>query len=327
VTTQVLQADVDHGIVVVIRRGAHGIELRPDRRQVRGAHAHIRQRSGDVPTSNASFRVLRHVQDMGVGRDEGVDDQGYIVSGADFGLIAAVYRPVLESCVSAMVSGVDGLVAVYVYGSVATGRASPPRSDIDLLVVTTGPDADDAVPRAARHLSERYQRLAREVGVAETTIRVLQADSVDALGLRCFIKHYCVLLHGTDIGRRFPRYKPSAAMAWAFNHDIATAIEETRLRLDTCGTPDDVRAICRVIARKVMFTAASLTSVITSSWTTDRRHAAAVIAERYPEWADQAAVALDWGSQPTDDPAAVLGLLDGFATWLADELRDQAGPS
>jgi hypothetical protein len=38
----------------------------------------------------------------------------------------------------------------------------------------------------------------------------------------------------------------------------------------------------------VMLAAASLTSVITSSWTTDRRRAADAIAEHYPQWSDQA---------------------------------------
>src|SRR5262245_26818068 len=104
---------------------------------------------------------------MGVGGHEGVDDDGYIVSGADFGHIAAVYHPVLDSCVSALVSRVDGLVSVYVYGSVATGRASPPRSDIDLLVVTTGSDSGDAAQRVAQDLSARHRHLARDVGVAE----------------------------------------------------------------------------------------------------------------------------------------------------------------
>jgi uncharacterized protein len=263
---------------------------------------------------------------MAVGSREGVDDDGYIVSGADFKLIAAAYRPVLESCVAALVSGVSGLIAVYVYGSVATGRASPPDSDIDLLVVATGRDSEDAVERVARELSGRYQGFARDVGVAQATVTGLRSEDVDALGMRCFIKHYCLLLNGQDIGVHLPRYRPSATMAWAFNHNIGTAIEEARERLDVCNNPDEVRAVCRVTARKVMFTAASLTSIITSSWTTDRGRAAAVVAERYPEWAEQATVALKWGSEPTDDPARLRQLLDGFATWVARELRDRGAP-
>jgi hypothetical protein len=48
-------------------------------------------------------------------------------------------------------------------------------------------------------------------------------------------------------------------------------------------------------------------------WTTDRYRAAAAIAEHYPEWADQAAVAVEWATTPTDDQSKVRAFLDGFA--------------
>jgi hypothetical protein len=60
-----------------------------------------------------------------VGPVEETDANGFVVSGADVELIPTILRPVLESCVSTVVSGVPGLVAMYVYGSVATDRASP----------------------------------------------------------------------------------------------------------------------------------------------------------------------------------------------------------
>ena len=264
---------------------------------------------------------------MRVGRREGVDEDGFIVSGAAVELIPAQYQPVLESCVSTLVSSVDGLIAVYLYGSVATGRASVPQSDIDLLVVTADRGSSESVEHAARELTRRHRLVARDVGVAEATMAGLRAEGVDALGVRCFIKHYCVLLHGDDVRVHLPSYRPSATMAWAFNHNITTAIEDARRRLAERNDPTEVRVVCRVIARKVMFAAASLVSVITSSWTTDRRHAADVIGEHYPEWAEQAKLALGWGAEPTDDPSRVRELLDGFATWIARELEDKAAPS
>jgi hypothetical protein len=111
------------------------------------------------------------------------------------------------------------------------------------------------------------------------------------------------------------------------DHNVDAAIEQARQRLATATDGDDVKGICRAIARKLMLTAASLTSVITGSWTTDRRRAAAAIAEHYPQWADQATTALEWGSTPTDDRSQVRALLDGFATWLAQEFHAKAAPT
>ncbi len=264
---------------------------------------------------------------MGADRLEGVDADGYIVSGVDLELISEGYRAVLESIVSTVLGAVDGVVAIYLYGSVATGTARQPQSDVDLFVVTRDSGSRDAVAAVAVELSRRYRHFAREVGIAHATMAGLFGDDLDALGGRCFIKHYCLPLYGDDIRARLPRCRPSAAIAWAFNHNVGTAIDEARLRLDAADGGNDVEQVCRRIARKVMLAAASLTSVVTSSWTTDRRCAAAAIAERYPEWAEQAAMALDWGSDPTDDPIVVRAFLDGFAAWIAQQLHDNAAPA
>jgi hypothetical protein len=211
-------------------------------------------------------------------------------------------------------------------GSVATGEACPPQSDIDVLVVTRDGGSSAAVADAAKELSWRYRHLAREVGIAHVTMAGLLGDDLDALGGRCFIKHYCVPLHGDDLRAQLPRYRPSATMAWAFNHNVAAVIAETRQRLDATGDSGDVEQLCRSVARKVMLAAASLTSVISSEWTTDRHRAAATIAEHHPEWADQAAMALQWASAPTDDPSKVRTFVDRFGEWVARELHDRAAP-
>jgi hypothetical protein len=251
------------------------------------------------------------------------------VSGADVELIPPLYRPLLETCVSSLLAVVEGLVAVYLYGSVATGRASPPDSDVDLLVVTDDNDAaaaSESIKVAAANLTAHYRHLVREVGIAHTTIAGLFADDIDALGGRCFVKHYCVPLHGEDIASRLPAYRPSATIAWAFNHNIGDAIEHARQQLDHAASGDDIKLVCRAATRKVMLAAASLTSVITTSWTTDRRRAAAYLADTYPEWAIDATTTLEWTTSPIDDPAAVRTFLDGFATWVAQQLHDLAAP-
>ena len=252
---------------------------------------------------------------------EGVDAAGFIVSGADVELIPPLYRPVLETCVSTLITAVEGLVAIYLYGGVATGRASPPESDVDLLVVTRDEAASEQITAAAAELSTQYRDLVHDVGIAHVSVDGLFDDNIDALGNRCFIKHYCVPLHGDDIRSRLPACRPSVTMAWAFIHNVADAIDRARHQLEGAATAGDVKAICRAVARKVLLAAASLTSVITSSWTTDRRRAAAFLTEAYPEWAHDVTTALVWTRSPTDDTAAVRRFLDGFAVWVAQQLQ------
>ena len=87
---------------------------------------------------------------MGTHSREGVDEDGFIVSGADVELISAAYEPALDSVVSSLVENVDGQISVYLYGSVATGEACPPQSDIDVLVVTRDDRSSAAVAGRCR---------------------------------------------------------------------------------------------------------------------------------------------------------------------------------
>ena len=232
----------------------------------------------------------------------------------------------LSTCVSTLVTTVDGLVATYLYGSVATGRASPPESDLDLLVVTLDATASDDIDACAASLTTQFSGLVHDVGIAHVTLDGLFADNVDALGNRCFIKHYCVPVQGDDLRSRLPSCRPSPTIAWAFNHNVADAIDRARQRLDGATTSDDVKAVCRAAARKVLLAAASLTSAITSTWTTERARAAAFVAHAYPEWAHDATVGLEWTRTPTDDAIAVRRFLDGFATWVAEQLQITSSP-
>ena len=72
------------------------------------------------------------------------------------------------------------------------------------------------------------------------------------------------------------------------------SVSATAWVLVSAGLVGPVGATCGVEAREVMLSAASLTPVITGSWTTDRRRAAFAIVMHYPQWADQARLALEW---------------------------------
>ena len=135
---------------------------------------------------------------------EGVDADGYLVTGAGLTNVPPAYRPVIADCVAALTAfpELDGL---YLYGSVATGRARPPDSDLDLLALWTS-TVDASTTVAA--LSARHAAVVREVGLAEAGVDSL-ADEAD----RCFLKHYCVPLAGRDRRVDLPRL-PARPGSW-----------------------------------------------------------------------------------------------------------------
>lgn len=228
---------------------------------------------------------------------EGVDADGYLVTGAALVNIPPAYRPVVDDCVAALTAfpELDGL---YLYGSVATGRARPPDSDLDLLALWTS-TVDVSATVAA--LSARHAAVVREVGLAEAGVDSL-ADEAD----RCFLKHYCVPLAGRDRRAGLPRCRPSRRLALGFAGDLPVLL---RSIADTAPTPE---VAARRAARRLLPGVATIESASHGTWTTDRATGAALLSRHHPEWTDVAGRALAMSAGAPGDVADLLTLAD----WL-----------
>lgn len=228
---------------------------------------------------------------------EGVDAGGYLVTAAGLANVPPAYRPVIADCVAALTAfpELDGL---YLYGSVATGRARPPDSDLDLLALWTS-TVDASATVAA--LSARHAAVVREVGLAEASVDSL-AEEAD----RCFLKHYCVPLAGRDRRSDLPRCRPSRALALGFAGDLPALL---RSIVDRAPTQE---VAARKVARRLLLGVATIESASHGAWTTDRATGAALLAEHHPQWTDVAARAVRMSAGAPGDVADLLVLGD----WL-----------
>ena len=237
---------------------------------------------------------------------EGVDTGGYLVTGASVARIPAVYRPVLADCVRALVElAGDRLDGLYLYGSVATGQARPPGSDLDLLALWTAPV--DGVGAVAAALSARHRAVVREVGLVEAVGLPTVAD-------RCFLKHYCVPLHGRDRRPELPRCRPDRALADGFNDDLPTVVRGLRAAVDAARTEAELAAAGRRTARRLLLAVATIESVSHAVWSTDR--GAALLAEHHPQWTVTARRALDWVAGAGTPTRAEVEELLALGDWL-----------
>jgi uncharacterized protein len=208
---------------------------------------------------------------------EGVDADGYVVTGVSVDNVPPAYRPVVADCVAAL-TGFPELDGLYLYGSVATGQARPPASDLDLLALWTSTVDTSAV---VAELSSRHRATVREVGLAHGRVDAL-AGEADG----CFLKHYCVPLAGRDRRASLPRYRPSRALADGFNADL-----DTTLRSIVDGRAPDGRAPAdqapaERARRRVLLAVATIESVSHATWSTDRATGAALLRQHHPEWTD-----------------------------------------
>jgi uncharacterized protein len=256
---------------------------------------------------------------------EGVADDGTITTGAERGRLSPVYAEVLEDAVETLRLALgDVLHSIYVYGSVATGQARPPNSDLDLIVVLEHlvPEIVDA---AAAELSGRHGRLVRAVGIGSVDLATLSREDETGHAERCFLKHYGVHLAGPDLRHAYPPCAATAQLAVGFNGDVATVLAQLRRQL---GAEDDGRARAELAARacrKILVAAATLLSVREGGWSTDRGTAVDLIGRHAPELESLAAEALLWCDQePPAGTSDVLGVIDRLGGWLADEYAHHA---
>jgi uncharacterized protein len=230
---------------------------------------------------------------------EGVTPEGVIRTGATRHRIDPGYDPVLHAAVDA----VPDRGSLYVYGSVATGTATVPTSDVDLLSIGL-PQRDAA--RISADLSVRFRHRCREVCIAPATWEDLEADTDEGYGLRVFLRHHCVHLVGVDPADALPEYAADARAARGFNGDIARHLARWRSELDE--GPDVARLGTR-IARKTLLAVAAVVSVRDATWSTDRRACAARWAELEPDSPVGTLVA--WLDDPPHDRGEVQRALQG----------------
>ena len=179
--------------------------------------------------------------------------------------------------------------SVYVYGSVATGAAHAPDSDVDLL--TIGLPADLAAS-IGNSLSTDYSDLCRGVEIAAAMEADFAGTTDEAYGNRVFLHHYCVRLVGPELDRATSPFPGDQRAARGFNGDIAQHLERWRRSL-TNTAPE---LLGRVAARKTLLAVAGLVSIHDSIWTTDRALAAQRWCEVHPDLADGLQEFLDWSS-------------------------------
>lgn len=198
--------------------------------------------------------------------DEGLAPDGTIRTGASAIRIRPEYRPVLDRAIETVIAIEPG-ASVYVYGSVATGRAEPPRSDVDLL--TVGLQA--AVARdVAADLSSRFADRCRAVEIAPAQPADLVGEHDEAYGGRVFLHHYCVLLAGPERDRATGGFAGDGRAARGFNGDLARHVS----RWNAALADADPVELGRRVARKTLLAVAGLVSVHDATWTTDRERAA-----------------------------------------------------
>lgn len=245
--------------------------------------------------------------------EEGLTPDGMIRTGARPRDHAPEHRLVLD----AVRVAIPRDASLYLYGSVATGTAQIPESDIDLL--TFGLDADDA-RSIERALTLQARDTCREVAIGAADVDTLHRQDDEGYGLRVFVRHYCVHLQGPPVHDDLaPAYPGDRRAARGFNGDIGDLASRWRTELDDPAT--DPQALGTRIARRTLLAVAGLVSIRNGTWTTNRARAAAAWASQDPT----VAALHDWLEEPPSNSDELRDALDGPVARVVATFSDEIG--
>jgi predicted nucleotidyltransferase len=226
----------------------------------------------------------------------GFDTEGYIEICCAVEKISTTFLPVLEGSIALLKSTFQTrLHSIYLYGSIATGQAVLKQSDIDLLIIFSGPlsESDHAeIKYVAHSLSASHQSLVREVGLAVVSLEeALAKESLSGFG--CFIKHLCVCVDGEDIRPLFPKFRPSIEVARGFNGDYAAVMKARFEELAKMDHSKMAQPVIRQICRKTVRTGFSLVMPRMGCWTTDLKPSFDYFCRYYPDKRSDMALGLE----------------------------------
>lgn len=212
--------------------------------------------------------------------------------------------------------------SLYVYGSVAQGRAVPGKSDLDMSVIFRDrPDRATAARFAEikRELEKRHPLVSKIDFDCGLLAQVLHPDHKLSWGY--WLKHHCVCVYGEDLSRRFAPFKPAKAIAVAVNGDFLPVLEKLIAQIRLTADKNEGLQLQRAAARKAIRATSILRSEYDEDWPETLAGHHRKLTARYPEKAD----VMDYLLAASHDPQGELAdfekrILD-FASWLNAEFH------
>lgn len=209
------------------------------------------------------------------------------------------------------------LHSLYLYGSVAQGRALEGVSDLDVCIIVRQPVSESQghqLADIAREIPTRYPAVSKvDFDIGELS-DVLAVENRDSWGY--WLKHHCRSIYGEDLTQRFPPFRPSRAIAIAVNGDFTTVLGKYIEQLTQLREGNDQQHIQRAVARKLIRSTNLLRSDADTDWPETLDEYAARLTARYPQKTDEMDYLLRESLAPADDIESFIRHVTAFMHWL-----------
>lgn len=256
----------------------------------------------------------------------GLDSQGYILTETHFGKIKPRHRSILDNVKEELLYNFSGKIhSIYVYGSVATGKAKYKISDLDVLVVfekKLSISDKKKLKQIQSDLSLQNINFLREVGLEAIDLPYV-LDKKHRFGYPCFIQHLCVFFSGENLQEQFSKFKPTVDLAYEFNGDLEKYLKNAQDKLRKTVNKSEHILLAKSIMKKIVRTAFSLVMPRDNSWSTDLEVMSQKFIQYYPDRKKEVLTALRWTKSLPRNRKLLFQFMNDFGGWLVGEFKLQ----
>ncbi|WBF43733.1 nucleotidyltransferase domain-containing protein [Serratia rubidaea] len=227
-----------------------------------------------------------------------VDHNGYIATSGEASF-QAEFTGVIDDAVRQLTATLgDVLHSIYVYGSVARGKATVGRSDLDLCIIFYRPlqPAQESALASVRSELEAAHPMVSKIDLDCGILpEVMAAENLHSWGY--WLKHHCRCVYGVDLAGRFPRFKPSRAIAVALNGDYLSVLHDYIERIRQMDEVNQRRRLQQSAAKKLIRATSLWRGEQDRDWPETLEEHAIKFIRRYPQLTDEINYFLAQGQQ------------------------------
>jgi uncharacterized protein len=234
--------------------------------------------------------------------------------------VSAKYNPIVKDVKSELLKFSDKIHSIYLYGSVATGKAKSPTSDLDIVVVLKTKPTSKLKPQLKdleTSLSQKYKKVFREVGFAITyKNEVLRGK--ESFGWRFFLTILSVKIFGDNLFQKEMKFSPTKKLARNLHSDVDKNIEEAKKKIKIANS-EDAKLQIKSIMKKIIRTAFSVVMEDENYWTTNLDEMTKIFTKYYPEKKQQINTVLKMAKSKSSDRKSATLILNNFGKWVSSE--------
>ncbi len=255
----------------------------------------------------------------------GVDDKGFILEEAKKENIKSPFSELVSEVIKEVLKEFPNKIhSIYVYGSVARGKARMYSSDLDVTVVmTVKPNKihKKKYDKISKKLEKKYP-FVRDVGFDLGSLKEA-TDKKNYYDWGVWLRHECACVYGPDLGKEFPKYKPSKKVARGLNGDVGEWISKYKKIIKNSNKKSEIKEACKMVTRKMIRSGFSMVCEKEKAWVGKLDICYKIFLKYYPEKKKEIKEVFELAKQPISDKKIIIPILDNLGSWLVKEFKKQ----